>query len=107
MSQPWTSGERATAQALIRAILTTGHTISVWDGGATTLRYAKSPQTILQSLCTTEEDVLRLHDASRRPVGFFRLIYGNDPDGSELIADHSDNALCESIAAALEQDPSK
>jgi hypothetical protein len=39
-------------------------------------------------LCTTDSDVLRLHDTSGEPVGNIWLVWGNDED---VISDHSDS----------------
>ena len=52
---------------------------------------------IIDALATTGEDTLRLRDADGTAIGSFWLIYGNDPDGSELFSDYSDNNVCEAL----------
>lgn len=93
------AGEAKRARALVRAILAKGHAVSVNDGQEETVTRSRSFAKIEEALCTTGEDVLTVHDDEGARLGFFLLIFGNDPDGSELIADHTDNAYCGELAA--------
>jgi len=96
LSQYATAGEGRAARKLIRAALAQGYAVSVNDGEETTVRRSKREREIIDALCTTGEDYVILHlpDSGER-AGSFYLVYGNDDDGSELIADHTDNATCD------------
>lgn len=98
----WASaGERAYARKLVRNILSRGWHIGVHDGEERTVHHSRKESEILDALATTEMDELLVTDASGKRVGWFMLIWGNDPDGSELVADCSANDLCESICAEV------
>ena len=100
-----TAGERNVARRLIRAALNAGYTISVNDGEEWTVKRSTSARIIKDALCTTGEDTLRLHAADpSKTVGWhnagsFSLIWGNADDGSELIADYTDNGVCNELWA--------
>ena len=92
-----TAGERAHAKALVRALLKRGFTIQVKDEEETLLRNSADRNLILAELAHSGENYIRAFNGTDNHVGTFYLIWGNDPDGSELIADHSDNELCNEI----------
>lgn len=103
-----TAGEARRARKLVRDALARGYCVSVNDGEETTVKLSRDFATITEALCTTGEDTLTMHrwidqgegmGFAASPVGGFWLIYGNDADGSELIADHTDNAACGELAA--------
>lgn len=97
-----THGEARVARRLVRAALAAGYTISVNDGEEWTVKRSTRERAILDALATTGGDLLRLRlPASAEAVGSFWLIYGNDPDGSELIADHTDNENCDRLYRAV------
>lgn len=97
-----THGEARVARRLVRAALAAGYTISVNDGEEWTVKRSTREREILDALASTGEDMLRLRlPASGEAVGSFWLVYGNDPDGSELIADHTDNETCDSLYRAV------
>jgi hypothetical protein len=56
---------------------------------------------ILGAMNSTDGDFLLFRDTEGKRIGFVSLIYGNDPNGSELISDHSAEGpvaeLCESF----------
>lgn len=89
------TGEQKTARRLVRAALERGYQISVNDGEETTVIRASAERPVLDALCSTGEDTLILYrpngadELSR--VGSLFLVWGNADDGSELIADHTDN----------------
>lgn len=104
LSRYRTDGEGKRARRLIRDALAKGYACSVNDGEETTVRTERHFQTIVDALATTDHDVVTIHrqdlnNASGWHVaGSFVLIYGNDADGSELIADHTDNFACVELA---------
>jgi hydroxyethylthiazole kinase-like sugar kinase family protein len=104
LTQYATTGEARTARKLVRAILATGCAVSLYDGEEWTVRKSTSERALIDALCTTGEDQLQAVDASNNRLGSFWLIYGNADDGSELIADHSDNDFCTAMAAAAYPD---
>jgi hypothetical protein len=93
-------GERSVARKLVAALLERGCTINVSDGFEVTVRSATTAKTVLDALCTTGEDVLYARRDGAR-VATFHLIWGNDPDGSELIADYGGGEEAELIVASV------
>ena len=87
-------GERAHARALVRWLLNRDLSVSVFDGEEYTVVRSHDLKEILMGLATTEMDELIARDRSGKKVGWFQLIWGNDSDGSELIANCTDNDLC-------------
>lgn len=96
-----TPGERKTARRLITECLNRGYTVSVSDGEEWTVKRSREFDAIYSALATTGSDVLRVRDAAGNSAGSFVLIWGNDPAGSELIADYSANDVCESITRSV------
>ena len=96
-----TAGEAKIARKLVSAILARGLTVSVYDGGETTLARSKDRRAILAAMGTTGSDTLTARNKSGERVASFMLVYGNAEDGSELIADHSANDIAEGIYNAL------
>ena len=103
LSKYATTGEARAARKLIRAALAEGWAISVNDGYETTVTRSTREKEIFDAMCSTGEDVITIHLQSGTRGGVFWLIYGNDEDGSELIADHTDNENCERLVAAVYQ----
>lgn len=98
LSKYATPGEGRAARKLVKAALAAGYCISVSDGEEWTVKRSTNAREIIDALCTTGGDVIRLRDpADGAAVGSFVLIYGNDPSGEELISDHTDNNVCESL----------
>ncbi|CAB4120950.1 hypothetical protein UFOVP4_26 [uncultured Caudovirales phage] len=102
LSRYATRGEAKKARRLVRAMLAAGLAISVNDGEEWTVRRSRSEAEILEALCSTGEDGIRGYDAEGASVGTFWLIWGNAPDGSELISDYTDNAALEAIINQVE-----
>lgn len=96
-----TAGEQAHAKALVRWLLKRGLSVSVNDGEEWTVVRSRNEQAILLSLATTDMDELVVSDAAGTRLGWFQLIWGNDPDGSELVSDCSANQLCEEACDAI------
>lgn len=98
LSQYATPGEARAARKLVKAALAAGYMVSVNDGEEWTVKQSTNAREIIDALCTTGEDMLRLRDpADGATIGSFWLIYGNDPSGDELISDHSDNNVCDAL----------
>lgn len=91
------AGERRMAKRLIKECLARGYTISLYNGEEWTVKLASHKTTILNAMASTGEDTIRIRDDKGNNLGVFSLIYGNNPDGTELIADFSDNEICDSI----------
>lgn len=97
-----THGEARAARRLVRAALAEGWSISVNDGYETTVTRSTMERAILDALATTGEDIITIHlPIGGKSGGTFWLVYGNDPDGSELIADHTDNENCDRLYSAV------
>jgi hypothetical protein len=94
-----TQGERAVARKLVRAAIAAGCEIDVNDGEEWTVKRATMWTPVARALATTGEDTLRLIDANGNYAGSFYLVWGNADDGSELIADHTDSDICNSLWA--------
>ena len=84
------------ARALVDAILSRGHVITVNDGMFYTVKRSSDRAAILDALAGTEADTLIVRDANGTKLGSFFLVYGNGPD--ELIADYTFNPFCEAMA---------
>lgn len=92
-----TTGEARTARKLVKAALARELSVSVNDGEETTVRRSRKYSEIVDALATTGEDYIVVYAPTGDRVGSFYLVYGNDDDGSELIADHTDNMICDSM----------
>lgn len=91
-----TKGEVAVVKRLVRVILERGYMVSINDGEDWTVNLSTDRNEILSALGTTGEDIIRLYKDGER-AGSIWLVFGNADDGSELIADHTDNDACLSI----------
>lgn len=98
-----TSGEKSIVSKIIQTVLNNNHTVSVYDSafgeGEWTVKRSGNFNEIMESLASTEGDVIRIRDKEGNVLGSITLIYGNAPDGSEVTADCTDNsymlALCD------------
>lgn len=90
--QNTTIGERRVVTRLLSACAANNYTVSVFDGEEWTLRRepVTSYKTICAALATTGEDTLELRAATGERIGRVYLVWGNSPDGDELIADYTD-----------------
>jgi hypothetical protein len=100
LSQFATAGEARAARKLVKALLARELSVSVNDGEETTVRRSRKYSEIVDALATTGEDYLIAYAPTGDRVGSFYLIYGNDESGEELIADHTDNIVCNSAYKA-------
>jgi len=98
-----TAGERGVATRLVRAAIHAGYTVSVYDGEEYTVKRSRKERQILAALASTEEDTLLIRDSAGERIGALCLIWGNDPDGEELIADYTDKPEIEALATAAQR----
>lgn len=96
-----THGEQAHARALVRWLLNRNLSVQVKDEEETLLSPSRLESAILAELAHSGENFLRAFNEAGDHVGTFYLIWGNDPDGSELVADCSANELCEEALDAI------
>ena len=95
-------GEARAASLLIRAALAAGFGLRIpTDDGGPASMSPKSRNAGLNAFrdclgACDEQRIQVLNDQGER-VGSFFLVWGNDGDGSELIADYSDNSVCNAI----------
>ena len=94
------SAETATARRLVLAALEAGHLVSVFDGEAFPVKRSVTLSEIMRNLGQADEEWVHIRDCTGERVGSFFLVWGNAPDGSELIADHTDNAQCRALYSA-------
>lgn len=92
-------GEQAVARRLVKSALKMGYRVSVHDGEDW------SPPSdeffvIWDDLGEMDEDNIILFDANDTRVGWIMLVWGNEPDGSELISDHSSNDAIDAVVDA-------
>jgi hypothetical protein len=95
-----TVGEAFYATKLVRNIISRGLYISIDNGEEEPTDPSRVEGTILPCLGATEIEMLRFYrrDAGGlHHAGSFCLVWGNCPSGEELVCDHTDNRLCNSI----------
>ena len=80
--------EARIARKIVKDALANGWTVSVYDGEEWTVKSSTDSRAILEAMCSTDSDVLRLRDASGESIGNIWLVWGNDED---VISDHSDS----------------
>ena len=94
-------GEQKIARKLVREALRRGYVVSVWDGEEWALRGATKLQDVLDQLCSTGQDVVSIRKPRDGGAIKFLLVWGNDPEGCELIADHTDSPAGRAIYSAV------
>jgi len=100
-----TKREAAIATSIVDSALSHGWTVSLndsYDGSECwAVKRSTDRAAIISAMNTTDGDFLLFRDTEGKRIGFVSLIYGNDPNGSELISDHSAEGpvaeLCESF----------
>lgn len=91
--------ERAVVNRVIRAALSVGLNISVFDGEEWSLKASSDYAAITAEVAATDQTTLRFRDASKKLLGSIYLVHGN---GDEVISDHTDNALMRALAGLAE-----
>ena len=93
-----TFGEEFYVRKLVRNIIQRGYNISVNDGEDWTVVQSRSEDIIMPALGTTEIDYIKVRDPlDDKVMGTFMMVYGNDPEGEEVVADYTANRVCENI----------
>ncbi len=92
-----TKGEATVARRLVKAMLARELSVSVNDGEEWTVKKSRVYREIIDALCSTGEDYLRIYAPTGDCLGAFYLVWGNAEDGSELISDYSANDFCERL----------
>lgn len=93
--------ENTVTRAFVAHVLGQGHTISVTYDDDTTLARTKDAKAIFDELVAGDMPTAHVRNDAREYLGAFLFVYGNADDGSELIADHSDNAYCDAVFKAV------
>ena len=96
-----TLGERRAVTRLLAAAFTRGYTISVNDGEEWAVKNSSSSNEITAALATTGQDTLLIR-SNEGIIGRIYLVWGNDADGSELIADYTDTLLIAQLVRHVE-----
>jgi hypothetical protein len=91
------NGEKLQARNLINQLLADGLILSVYDGEEWAVKMSGDFSAIWDALGNTDEDVIVARDSEKNLIGKFYLVWGNDPNGCELVADHSDNEYCNRV----------
>lgn len=92
-------GEARAARSLVHHALRLGYCISVNDGEEWTVKASTDRNEILAALASTGYDTVRCAKGKdeNKVVATFCLIWGNDPTGEELLADHTDNEAADEL----------
>lgn len=98
------SAELSEVCRLCKIILAKGYSITVNDGEEDVVIRSKNMSDIRAALFSTDEDYLYVYgDDSKNQVGCIYLVYGNAPDGSEVVCDHSTTPAITSIMETFEE----
>jgi hypothetical protein len=89
--------ENTVAKALIAAGLARGFTVSIQDGEEWTVKRSRDANEAFKALFTTGEDRVLFRDEAGIFQASFYLVAGNEPNGEELIADHTDNPIANEL----------
>ena len=93
--------EKKIITGILSYALDKGLSVSVNDGEEDTLDYSTDINEIFKALDTTGDDRIFFHDASKKSLGAYWLIYGNGNDGLDVIADSSVSGLIDEIDAQV------
>lgn len=83
--------EVAACRRLVRNAIAKGYLVSVHDGEEWACKRSTDLATIMDALGNTDEDTIQLRCTDGTKVGSIYLVWGNAEDGSELVADYTDN----------------
>ena len=88
------------AKRLIAEILKRGFFVRLQDECEVSVSSTKDIEKVLPELCATGFDYVEVRAPNYgklETIASFMLVWGNDPDGSELIADYTDSPLADEI----------
>lgn len=104
-----TKGEAKVAKKLVRVILEMGYKIRHNDGEewSDILFLSGNEGELFELMAATDEEFLQVISTEGKKVGTLQLIWGNEEDGSELIADYTDNDEVRAIVKKVEGDGSR
>ena len=85
---------------LVDEALAKGYRLSVNDGEETTISKSDDRDDILQALGEVDEEHLIAYDAEDKRVGWFFLVYGNEP--YYVVNDYTANPRTEELFAAIQ-----
>lgn len=88
--------EKDKARELIATILDEGLSVTIDNGEYVEVRRSRDPEAIERELGAADMETLILYRGDTR-VGSMLLVWGNDPEGSELVCDYTDNPLIDGI----------
>ncbi|MBS0984253.1 hypothetical protein [Gluconobacter cerinus] len=94
-----TTGEQKAVRKIVKTARASGFLISIWEGEDWAIRRSDNEAEILKALGSTGQDRIDFvrppADQSEKPTraGWVLLVYGNNPDGSEVVADARDNEV--------------
>lgn len=89
-----TAGELRVLGALVGNAFALGYVVTVHDGEDMPVKCSTDPKAIADAVLSVCECTLIFrHGHDMRRVGVAFLVFGNADDGSELVADCSDNSL--------------
>jgi hypothetical protein len=81
--------EKTAAGRIVDRALAKGYSISVYDGEEYALKRSTSRREIMDSLQSTDSDLLTVRNATGDKIGMIFFVWGNSPD--EIVCDCSDN----------------
>jgi hypothetical protein len=93
--------ERSVIAKLLDRVLAKGYVVSVNDGEEWVAKKVDDKATILKAMFSTDEEWLLIRNSEGHEIGRVYLVYGNAADGSEVIADHSDNDEINALVTGL------
>lgn len=83
--------ERRIVSRIVKDAFKLNYTISVYDGEEYCLKHSTSYAAVMNSIQSTDSDMLKIRSNDKTIIGNIFLVYGND--GYDVICDHSDNEL--------------
>lgn len=95
-----TQGELAVISKLIVAAKAKGFTLSVFDGEEFAVKRSQDEKLILEAVESVDESSILVRDKDGVKLGSILIILGNAADGSEVIADNSDNDVLNDLCDA-------
>ena len=97
MYKGYSRGQIHAATQLVQLLLSRGYLLSVHDGEEWACTQSSVEAQVLDAIGNTEIDSIKVRLANKEYIGTFILIWGNAPDGTELVADHTDTPVMEEI----------